>query len=68
MSQKIRPMKYWCARCGKTYSSPTRLEHHNAAEHAIRTSRDIQTMSDIRSMSKSSLDTLHPGRAKKGCL
>ena len=68
MSQEIRPMESWCERCGKTYSSPTRLEHHNAAEHAIRNSRDIQTMSDLRTMSKSSLDTLHPGRAKKGCL
>lgn len=64
MSQKIRPMKHWCEICGKAYSSPARLEHHNEAEHAIRDSRDIQTMSDIRRMSKSSLDTLHPGRAK----
>jgi DNA-directed RNA polymerase subunit RPC12/RpoP len=68
MAQEIRAKKYWCARCGKAFSSPTRLEHHNAAEHAIRTSRDIQTMSDLRTMSKSSLDTLHPGRAKKRCL
>ena len=68
MAQKIRPMKYWCERCGKTYSSPSRLEHHNAAEHAIGDSRDIQAMSDLSMMSKSSLDTLHPGQAKKGYL
>ena len=67
MSQKIRPMKYWCERCGKTYSGPSRLEHHNAAEHAIRSSRDIQTRSDIRTMS--ALRTMSKSvRAKKGCL
>lgn len=68
MSQKIRPVKCWCERCGETYNSPSRLEHHNAAEHAIRNSRDIQSMSDLLRMSKSSLDTLHPGQARKGYL
>ena len=36
-----------CERCGKVFASLMRLQHHMAAEHAPRTSRDIPTTRDI---------------------
>ena len=39
--------QYRCCQCGKTYTSAVRLRHHRAAEHGVRTSRDIRTIKDI---------------------
>jgi hypothetical protein len=36
-----------CERCGKVFANLMRLQHHIAAEHALRTSRDIRTTRDI---------------------
>lgn len=36
-----------CDRCGKGFTSMMRLQHHLAADHAIKTSRDIRTTRDI---------------------
>ena len=42
-----RAKKYKCYQCGKAYTSPMRLGHHRAAEHGLRTARDIRTTKDI---------------------
>lgn len=36
-----------CDKCDKVFTSMMRLQHHRAAEHAPRTSRDIRTRKDI---------------------
>jgi len=36
-----------CERCGKVFTSLMRLQHHMAAEHTPKTSRDIHTTRDI---------------------
>ena len=36
-----------CDRCGKNFTSVMRLQHHLAADHAIRTLKDIRTTRDI---------------------
>ena len=48
MVSTTRGNEYRCKRCGKTYTSKTRLEHHQAAEHAPKTLGDIRTMKDIK--------------------
>ena len=50
MQQELRELKakpHQCGRCGKAFTSQTRLQHHMAAEHAAKTSRDIVTTRDI---------------------
>lgn len=38
-----------CDRCGKGFTSMMQLQHHLAAEHAIKTLKDIRTARDIAS-------------------
>ena len=50
MQQELRELRvkpYQCGRCGKAFTSQMRLQHHIAAEHAPKTSRDIRTTRDI---------------------
>lgn len=48
MTREVRiAREHRCERCGKAFTSQTRLQHHIAAEHAIRTSRDIRTTRNI---------------------
>jgi len=50
MRQELRELKvkpHQCGRCGKAFTSLMRLQHHIAAEHAIKTSRDILTTREI---------------------
>ena len=47
MSRESKAKEFQCEKCGKVFTSPMRLQHHIAAEHAPRTSRDIHTMRDI---------------------
>jgi len=50
MRQKLRELKakrYQCGRCDKAFTSLMRLQHHIAAEHAVKTSRDILTTREI---------------------
>ena len=47
MLMQKRPKEHKCERCGKPFTSLMRLQHHKAAEHAPRTSRDIHTTRDI---------------------
>jgi len=48
MTREVRVAnKHRCERCGKVFANLMRLQHHIAAEHAIRTSRDIRTTGDI---------------------
>jgi len=42
---KVKP--YQCGRCSKAFTSLMRLQHHIAAEHTPKTSRDISTTRDI---------------------
>ena len=49
---KVKP--YECAKCGKAYTSLMRFQHHIAAEHAPKTSRDIRTTRDIMHRSRGS--------------
>lgn len=48
MSPELKAKEHRCRGCGKTFTSPLRLQHHLAAEHPVKTSRDIRTMHDIR--------------------
>jgi len=45
--RELKAKPYQCGRCGKAFTSLARLQHHIAAEHAPRTSRDILTTRDI---------------------
>jgi len=45
--KELRAKRYQCGRCGKAFTSLVRLQHHVAAEHAAKTSRDIVTTRDI---------------------
>ena len=50
MRQELRESRakpYQCGRCGKAFTSLMRLQHHIAAEHAIKTLRDIRTTRNI---------------------
>lgn len=48
MTREVRIVnKHRCERCGKVFANLMRLQHHVAAEHAIRTSRDIRTTRNI---------------------
>jgi len=48
MTREIKVAKeHRCERCGKAFANLMRLQHHIAAEHAIRTSRDIHTTRNI---------------------
>jgi len=48
MTREVRIVnEHRCARCGKAFTSLMRLQHHIAAEHAAKTSRDIRTTRDI---------------------
>lgn len=47
ITRERKAREYRCNRCGKVFTSPMRLQHHRAAEHAQRTLEDIQTMKDI---------------------
>ena len=48
MTREVRVVnKHRCKRCGKVFANLMRLQHHIAAEHAIRTSRDIRTTYNI---------------------
>ena len=47
MLQESKAKRHQCQRCGKVFTSRMRLQHHMAAEHAPRTSRDICTTRDI---------------------
>jgi len=48
MTREVRIVnEHRCERCGKVFANLMRLQHHIAAEHAIRTSRDIHTTRDI---------------------
>ena len=48
MTRERKAKEYQCGRCGKVFTSMMRLQHHQAAEHAVRTSRDIHTTRNIR--------------------
>jgi len=63
MRQELRELKakpYQCGRCDKAFTSLMRLQHHIAAEHAAKTSRDIVTTRDIP---HSTGNSNHVGRA-----
>lgn len=47
MSRESKANEFRCERCGKPFTNLMRLQHHIAAEHAPRTSRDIHTTRDI---------------------
>jgi len=50
MRQELRELKvkqHQCRRCAKAFTSLIRLQHHIAAEHATKTSRDIRTTRSI---------------------
>ena len=47
MPPQKRAEEYKCQRCGKVFTSLMRLQHHQAAEHAAKTLKDIRTMKDI---------------------
>ncbi|MBI2848795.1 MAG: hypothetical protein HYX88_01515 [Chloroflexi bacterium] len=47
MSHKLIIKEHWCQWCGRRFSSWIRVQHHQAAEHAPRTLRDIRTTRDI---------------------
>jgi len=48
MTREVRVAKeHRCERCGKVFANLMRLQHHIAAEHALRTARDIRTTRDI---------------------
>jgi len=39
--------EHMCERCAKAFPSHVRLQHHLAAEHAIKTLKDIKTSRDV---------------------
>lgn len=39
--------KHRCDKCGRDFTSSMRLQHHLAAEHAIKTMKDIRTTRNI---------------------
>ena len=47
MSPESKAKGHRCERCGKVFTSVMRVNHHVAAEHAPRTSRDIPTTRDV---------------------
>ena len=47
MSRESKDKEFRCERCGKVFTSLMRLQHHRAAEHAVKTLKDIHTMKDI---------------------
>jgi len=47
ITRELEIKEHRCGRCGKVFTSRMRLEHHWAAEHAPKTSRDIRTTKDI---------------------
>ena len=48
MTREVRVAReHRCERCGKVFANLMRLQHHIAAEHALRTARDIRTTRDI---------------------
>lgn len=48
MRQERGTREHRCSKCGKTYTSMMRLLHHQAADHAARTLKDIRTMKDVK--------------------
>ncbi|MDP2951734.1 MAG: hypothetical protein Q8O76_00270 [Chloroflexota bacterium] len=48
MARATATKEHRCERCGQVFTSPMRLQHHQAADHAPRTMRDIRTTSGIR--------------------
>lgn len=48
MSLELKAKERRCRRYGKTFASPLRFQHHLAAEHPVKTFRDIRTMHDIQ--------------------
>lgn len=48
MAAQRMAREYRCKRCGATYTSMMRLLHHQAAEHAPKTLKDIRTQKDIK--------------------
>ena len=53
MSRQSKAKEFRCERCSKVFTSLMRLQHHIAAEHAPRTSRDIPTTRGIPHRPKS---------------
>lgn len=47
MSGAPATKEHRCERCGKGFSSNMRLQHHLAADHAMKTLKDIRTNRDI---------------------
>jgi len=48
MTREVRIVnEHRCERCGKVFANLMRLQHHIAAEHTPKTSRDIRTTRDI---------------------
>ncbi|MDP2727412.1 MAG: hypothetical protein Q8P59_07690 [Dehalococcoidia bacterium] len=48
MSEGPTTEEHRCDKCGKGFTSMMRLQHHVAAEHAVKTLKDIKTTRDIR--------------------
>lgn len=63
MTRELKIKGHQCGRCGKAFTSTMRLEHHVAAEHTIRTSRDICTTRCITHRPQTSHDTADGHRA-----
>lgn len=53
MLRESKAKEHQCERCGKSFTSLIRLQHHIAAEHATRTLRDISTTRDVINRLKS---------------
>ena len=47
MTRERKAKECQCNRCGKAFTSTMRLQHHIAAEHGPKTSRDVRTTKDI---------------------
>lgn len=48
MSRDPAERDHRCEKCGETFTSMMRLQHHQAAEHAMKTMRDVRTDRDIK--------------------
>lgn len=51
MQAKTRSQSGQCRFCKRSFTSWVRLQHHWAAEHALKTSQDIRTSRNIRTLS-----------------